>query len=165
MRKKTQEQQYLETLSKRLRLFDDEKKKLDKLQKGYSAECSLDNLQEFLTKDKLPCSDDLYLKTDDSYVQIDKLIVVENTAYVIDVKNYSGKYTFVENEWIHDDLPLQENIFEQLHNAMRAVKRVLLQAGSDLEVKGVLVFMNPKATIAIKDPVNDLVLDVREIGG
>ncbi|HIY56586.1 MAG TPA: NERD domain-containing protein [Candidatus Tetragenococcus pullicola] len=165
MRKKNPEYQYLETLSKRLTLFEKEKKKLERLQKGYAAECSLDRLQEFLTKDKLPCIDDLYLKTNESCVQIDKLIVVENTAYVIDVKNYSGKYTFVNNEWIRDNLPLQENIFEQLHNAMRAVKRVLLKAGSDLEVKGVLVFMNATATIDIKDSVADLVLDIREVGG
>ncbi len=166
MRKKSQEYQYLETLAKRLTLFKDEKEKLEDLKKGYAAECSLDRLQNFLTEEKLPCIDDLYLETHDSCVQIDKLLVVDKVVYVVDVKNYSGKYTFSENEWVKNEMPLQENIFEQLHNAMRAVKRVLLQAGADdLTVKGVLVFMNPNATIDIKDPVTDLVYDVRTVSG
>ena len=147
MRKMSQEYQYLQTLSERKLLKKNDQNSLNHLQRGHQGEQAFDALQQALTQNKLPCVDDLYLKTNTACVQIDKLLTVDGVAYVVDVKNYSGKYTYFENEWRKNEIPLQENIFEQLHNAMRAVKRGLLQAGSDFEVKGVLVFMNPKATM------------------
>ncbi|HIY57120.1 MAG TPA: NERD domain-containing protein [Candidatus Tetragenococcus pullicola] len=165
MRKMSQEYQYLQTLATRIQLTTTEQQSLTQLQKGYHGEQILDTLQETLTQTKLPCIDDFYLKTNTSCVQIDKLLVVAGVAYVIDVKNYKGLYTYSQNEWLRNDIPLQENIFEQLHHAMRAVRRIFLSEKVSLEVRGVLVFIDPQATIDIQENVNDVVLTYQEIAG
>lgn len=158
MRKKTQELQYLETMKKRLGLTQRERRQLEKLEKGYEGEVKLDQIQTELTGSLLPTMDDVWLKTDRTCVQIDKLLVVDSIVYVVDAKNYSGVYHFSTNETLRNGVPLQENILEQLHNAMRAVKRTFLKEGVTLEVCGVLIFMNDMATIQVADDVADLIL-------
>jgi len=165
MRKMSQEYQYLQTLSERKLLKKNDQNSLNHLQRGHQGEQAFDALQQALTQNKLPCVDDLYLKTNTACVQIDKLLTVDGVAYVVDVKNYSGKYTYFENEWRKNEIPLQENIFEQLHNAMRAVRRIFWAEKVDLEIRGVLAFIDPHATIDIKDNVNDIVLNAQDIAG
>ena len=165
MRRMTQELQFLKTLSERIALPKNDQNELRRLENGFAGEQALDRLQAVLTQEMLPCMDDLLLKANSSCVQIDKLLVVDGVTYVVDVKNYRGSYLFSEDEWIRNGLPLQENILEQLHNAMRAVKRIFIQEHVSLEVKGVLAFINPAANIEIKSEVSDLILTTRDISG
>lgn len=163
MRKMTQEFQYLTVLKQRLELTESEKRKYYQLQQGFEGEFKLDQMQAFLTTDTLSCIDDLVLGTNASCVQIDKLLVIDETAYVIDVKNYTGSYLFSNDEWMRNGLVLQENISEQLHNAMRAVRRIFHNERISLEVRGVLIFINPHAKIEIQGPVTDTILTYSEI--
>lgn len=94
MRKMVQELQFLTILKQRSELTDNEKKKYYQLQQGFEGEKELDLLQNILTADTLTCMDDLVIRTHSSCVQIDKLLVMNDIAYVIDVKNYSSSYTF-----------------------------------------------------------------------
>lgn len=163
MRKMTQELQFLTILKHRLALTENENARDYQLRQGFEGEKELDRLQQLLMKENLSYMDDLVLSTRSSCVQIDKLLVAGNTAYVIDVKNYTGTYIFANNEWVRNGLVLQENISEQLHNAMRAVKRIFHQEKISLEVQGVLIFIHPHAHIEIQEPVADTILHYQDI--
>lgn len=163
MRIPTKEMQFLQTLGKRKTLDFAEKKALARLKKGFNGEVWLDDLQAQLSKGPIPCLDDFAISTGKKSVQIDKLLVANGVAYVVDVKNYQGQYKLENNEWYCNGVLLQQNIMEQLHNAVRAIKRLFRQENIHLKVAGVLVFVGDGANIVLPDDVTDKILSGKAI--
>lgn len=158
MRYLPKELQYLQILSQRKKLNKEEGSQLRNLKKGYIGETWLDQEQLRLTGRTIFGMDDLDLRTDRSRVQIDKLLVAGDTAYVVDVKNYSGKYVLEGNQWTINGKILQKNILEQLHNAVRAIKRIFDKEDIVLNVQGVLVFIGPNSEITVLDEITDQIV-------
>ncbi|GKS81070.1 hypothetical protein LPAF129_07550 [Ligilactobacillus pabuli] len=149
MRKEALETQYLQVLQERVQLTTTEQAKFQRAQAGYQGECTFDRWSAELLTD---CLDDVNLSYQGSRCQMDKLFVHGSDLYVIDVKNYNGAYSYQAGCWYYNGRVLAHNIFEQLTRAQDLLARCLSDQHVKLQVKSVLVFMDPRVQLDLTDP-------------
>lgn len=165
MRKKPHKLQWLQVLSQRYLLTEEERETYQRLQRGYEGEKKLDQMADEFLKQGIISLDDLTLQYKNSVVQIDKLLIVGCRIYLIDMKYYRGNYVFKNGTWYIGEKMLTNNIFEQLRRAVRIIQNILNDNQIEMSVHGVLTFMNPNYTIDIVDDVHETVLIFDEIPG
>jgi len=163
MRKEAHELQWLETVGQRKQLTEEQRRALQRLQKGFLGEQQMDKLAKMFLSEKVLVIDDITLQYQNTVVQIDKILIIGNTVYIIDVKFYQGNYILQNNSWIRGGKFLTSNILEQLRKAVRVIENVFKEQQIDLQVKGVLAFLNPESSIQIKDQIPETVLSFNEI--
>lgn len=163
MRKATHELQWLEIKNSRTLLTEEENVAYQRLKKGQAGEKEFDQWMELILKQKLSFLDDKLIEYLHQIVQIDKLLLAGATLYVLDMKKYSGHYSCKNNVWYKNDERLVKNILEQLRQAVRLIQNILRRHHIDIEVKGVLVFMDPDSSIEICDPIDEIVLNYGQI--
>lgn len=151
MRKKSFDQQYLETLSKRTSLNIREQKQLQSCQKGFEGECRTDEVTVQVTKGLFLCLDDVNLVFDDQRIQIDKLLQIGNRLYLIDIKNYHGHYTFHDRTWYCNGKPLTHSIFGQIDRAHDILARIFAENHVNIEIIKVLVFTDYEVVLDIQE--------------
>ncbi|GBG93713.1 hypothetical protein LFYK43_01720 [Ligilactobacillus salitolerans] len=157
MRKQPPELQFLDILSQRTKLTAEEQRKLTVLRRGYQGEVELDQLVELFYPHPEMIMDDLTLSYSGQIVQIDKLLAVEQTLFVIDCKNYHGNYDFKNGSWFRNNKVLPHNILDQLDRACDTVLRIFQDNGVLLNVQGVIFFSDPNANISFQQPSKHLV--------
>lgn len=79
------------------------------------------------------------------------------------MKSYRGAYRFENNEWTVGKHVLSHNVYEQLRRAVRVVKGIFYEENLSLNVKGVLVFINPESQLEIVDLVEEATLSYDQI--
>lgn len=151
MRKKAPELQYLETLKTRTKLSYQEQQQLEADQKGYRGELTIDRLTKEIIVAQTPIIDDLNLQVDGQRVQLDKLVQIGNRLYLIDMKDYHGKYIFRKRTWYHNGKPLTHSIFSQIERAYDILARIFMEHNLTIEIVKVIVFTDPSAVIEIED--------------
>lgn len=151
MRKKSLELQYLETLAQRTKLSFAEQQQLVADQKGFQGESAVDYLTQAILPTQTEMMDDVNLCVDGKRVQIDKLIQVGRKLYLIDMKNYHGRYSFRNRTWYHNGKPLTHSIFSQIERAHDILARIFAEHHLVIEVVKVIVFTNPTAVIEVDD--------------
>jgi len=156
-RKMSHELQQLYLLNQRTLLDEKTKFHYQNLYLGYLGEIHMDKLVDTFC-DGLEYLNDLTLVFKETMVQIDKIILVNHTVFLIDMKYYRGHYLFQNNNWYKDDKILLTNILEQLRKAKRLLQNVFNTHQIPLKVEGVLAFMNPDANIEILDEVPEKIL-------
>jgi len=165
MRKKSHELQWLEVISQRGGLHENEIKMYQRLKRGFQGEVSFDKMCQLFLEEGVEFLDDVTLRYQFDTVQIDKLLMAGNTVYVVDVKYYRGAYTYENNEWRVGSTMLSNNIYEQLRRAKRVVQNIFQEADVKVNVQGVLVFINPESSIKVVDAVQEATLSFGEIPG
>ncbi|MEH7325224.1 nuclease-related domain-containing protein [Cytobacillus firmus] len=78
-------------LNTRMELTEKEKQHCSNLEKGYEGEMKFDLLAEKLPEEKLVIHD-LLLEVNNSYFQIDTLIISEGIIHLIEIKNFQGDW-------------------------------------------------------------------------
>lgn len=150
MRKRVHELQWLEAIKNRQGLNKEELKGYQRLLRGYQGEESFDKLcQAFLNK-RVETIDDITVAFQSQVTQIDKIIFSGERVYIVDVKNYRGSYRYINHEWKVGQRILSTNIFEQLRRAVRIVRNIYTESGIQMNVQGVLVFINPESNVEIE---------------
>ncbi|KFN93350.1 hypothetical protein TMUPMC115_0475 [Tetragenococcus muriaticus PMC-11-5] len=163
MRKKSHELQWLEIAGKRKQLDEEEQRALLRLQKGFLGEQQMDKLVESFLLGKVTIIDDITLQYQSVIVQIDKILIVGNIVYIIDMKFYQGNYILQNNSWQRGGKKLPTNILDQLRRAVRVLENIFKEHQMDVQVRGVLAFLNPDSNIEIKDNISERVLTFNEI--
>ncbi|GBG94523.1 hypothetical protein LFYK43_09820 [Ligilactobacillus salitolerans] len=153
MRQKNLELQFLETLCRRTQLDTKEENQLYRLQQGFTGECQVDQLIKRLPKHPFVL-DDLNIQFGQKVTQIDKLVLVGQTLYLLDVKDYQGKYTYQAGSWYHDGKILTGNILSQIDRARDILARILLDNNLSLTIEPVIIFVNPAVQLEIDDPAS-----------
>ena len=152
MRQEAPELQYIQALSQRVKLTKKEQHALQHALQGYNGECLFDRcLPPNLAQPEF-CMDDVDLSYQGSHCQIDKLLVIGDIAYLIDIKNYDGHYQYHDGSWYYDGKVLAHNIFEQITRAQGIVARCLSDQGLQMSVKSVLVFMKSTVQLDLTAP-------------
>ena len=157
MRKQSRTLQYLSILNTRTNLTASEERNLRVLKKGYQAEREFDDLTKLVFKRSDLILDDLTLKYGESIVQIDKLLAVKDVLYLIDIKNYSGQYTFQNGSWFRNNRVLSHSIFGQIDRARDILLCILQDKKIQMSVKSVIIFWDPNASISIQGPTNHII--------
>lgn len=163
MRKKPHDLQWLEVVKQRSALNPPEIAAYQKAQQGFLGEVTFDQMVETFLNKEFEFLNDFIIDYQNNQTQIDKLLVVGKIAYLIDMKYYQGNYQFKNNNWYLGEKVLTHNNFEQLRRAVRILQDIFRIHKIDLEVHGVLAFMNPESNLKIIDKVNETVLNYADI--
>ncbi|MCO8291126.1 nuclease-related domain-containing protein [Tetragenococcus halophilus] len=162
MRKKSHKLQWLEEVNHRGELTKEEANVYHRSKLGHKGETGFDKLCSYFLDKPFSIIDDITLSYQENILQMDKIIVNDHTIILIDIKNYHGQYTYVNNAWYTQKL-LPHDIYEQLRRAKRITKRLLDDFHINMKVEGVLIFMNPQSEITIKDEVTETTLTYEKI--
>lgn len=147
-RKKSLELEYYQLLKPRLPSKKVDENQLNYLSKGFEGERLFDKQLAKLTAESLTIAD-LQLTAGQSFIQLDTVLIINETIYLFEVKNYSGEYVIeAEGTWLHANgreikspivqLQRTEGIFRQLLQSLHLPRYI---------VKSFLVFPNEEFTL------------------
>lgn len=134
--------QILESLNYRTVLSTSEKKDYYNQLKGYDGELQFDNYLKMLPFDCLIIND-LLLKERGKMVQIDALILMGDTIYLYEVKNYSGSYDYKKDGlYAQSDFVITDPL-TQIHNSQPLLYNLVRRLGCKMEIRSQVVFIDP----------------------
>ncbi|OLO42168.1 nuclease [Alkalihalophilus pseudofirmus] len=156
-RSESHELMIMRYLNTRMKLNEKEKFRYLNLEKGYDGEVKFDKLTERLQEDRFILND-LILEVNNSYFQIDTLIISQGVIHLLDIKNHEGdcyleldKLYSVKTGWEYknpvNQLKRSETLFSQL---LQSLKYTYL-------VKSSVIFINPEFTL-YQAPMNQPII-------
>lgn len=86
---------------------------------------------------------DLMLKDGTSLSQIDSLIVTENSVHIFEIKNYTGEYTYKEEEMHSPYGFIIPSPTTQITNSRSLVHNIMRKTRLKLPIEAHVVFVNP----------------------
>jgi Nuclease-related domain len=144
-RKASPELMILEVLKNRFVLSEKEKQHYRNLKKGHECELLFDKKLSSLQEDYLILND-LLLKVNNTTFQIDTIIIA-NTIYLFEVKNYAGDYLY-ESDRIYKRPSLEiVNPLIQLNRSESLLRQLLQSLGFNFVINASVVFINPEFTL------------------
>lgn len=91
-------------------------------------------------------------------VQIDFLVISDDTIFHLEVKHYSGDYSIHEGQLLNEYGTMFYTPFQQIKRAHYELNHVITHYNINRELKSFLVFSNPKFTLKTHIPNNINVL-------
>ncbi len=148
----------MESLVNRSNLSKDERNRYAYLVKGFEGEQILDRRMEMMESDCLVLND-LLLKVNGTIVQIDSLLIMANTIYIYEVKNFEGEY-YCESDKMYKFSTKREIMspFIQINRSKTLLRQLIEQLGFNFSVKAFVVFVNQQFTLYQAPPQEELVL-------
>jgi hypothetical protein len=112
------------------------------LEKGFLGEKKFDKMLEILSNEWLILND-LLLEFNNTYFQIDTLLISQDTFYIIDIKNSEGDHYIDGDLWYKTPENEIKNPLEQLKRCESLFRRYLQKLGFTPKIESYLVFVNP----------------------
>jgi hypothetical protein len=146
-RTESEELLIMRRLNARMELSSNEKVRLYNLEKGYEGEVKFDLLAENLLEERYIIND-LLLKVNNSYFQIDTLIISQGLIQLLDIKNFEG-------DWYLNDEILKavknereyKNPVLQLKRCATLFRQLLQELKQNYLVDSSVIFINPEFTL------------------
>ena len=134
-------------LNTRMELTDKEKFHYLNLEKGYEGEVKFDQLTETLREERYIIND-LLLEVNNSYFQIDSLIISQGVIYLIDIKNYYGDF-YLKSDKLYTVKTNREykNPLDQLKRSTTLFNQLLQKHKHNYLVEPFIIFINPEFTL------------------
>ncbi|MGB6177864.1 nuclease-related domain-containing protein [Carnobacterium sp.] len=137
----------MESLERRTTLSRKHTNYLRGMQKGFQGELAFDRMAEELGQGCVILKD-LFLQPNMSNAfQLDALIVIGETIYLYEIKNYSGEYTYGPEMLLKKPDFELSNPLIQLQNTKNRLKIFLKELGYVLEIKAYVAYVNPEFTL------------------
>ncbi|WP_238579240.1 nuclease-related domain-containing protein [Neobacillus niacini] len=131
-------------LNARMNLNEDEKKQYLYLKKGYEGEVAFDLLTASNLNSEIYILNDIMLERNNSKFQIDTVMIVQNTIFPCEVKNYEGDYYYQNDEF--NLCKIKKPISNPLHQLKRSetmLREYLQDDGFHFHIEPYLIFINP----------------------
>lgn len=134
-------------LATRMELSDQEKFQHLNLEKGYEGELKFDQLAEGLLEERYVIND-LLLEVNNSYFQIDTIIISQTAINLLDIKNYQGDY-YIEADKLYSVTTKRErkNPIDQLKRSATLFRQLLQKLEMNYHVEASVIFINPEFTL------------------
>jgi len=110
-----------------------------RLLKGFEGELQFDL---WLANERYLKLNDVYLKIENSTIQLDSVLFIDDKIIAVDIKNYSSKYRVIDNHW--------SNEYRTLPNPLESITRqhfLLSKLFPKQQIVMMMVFINPKFSI------------------
>lgn len=135
---------YLDT---RMKLDDKNKHHLSNLEKGYEGEAKFDQLAVKIEEERYIIND-LLLEINNSYFQIDTLIISQGMIHLLDIKNYEGN-CYLESDKLYNVTTGREykNPLIQLSRSEGLFRLLLQNLKLNFLVEASMIFINPEFTL------------------
>ncbi|URM33177.1 NERD domain-containing protein [Cytobacillus firmus] len=134
-------------LNTRMELTEKEKQHWANLEKGYEGEVKFDLLTEKLTEERLVIHD-LLLEVNNSYFQIDTLIISESMIHLIEIKNFLGDWQLESDKLYAVNTGREyKNPVYQLKRSAALFRQLLQILKQTIPVEASIIFINPEFTL------------------
>ncbi|WP_077212900.1 nuclease-related domain-containing protein [Bacillus dakarensis] len=129
-------------------LTEKEKYRYLSLEKGFEGEKKFDMLADDFIKEERYIINDLLLEVNNSFFQIDKLIVSQGAIHLIDVKNFEGDY-YMDADRLFSATTKREykNPVIQLKRSETLFRQLLQNLKQSFPVEPYIIFINPEFTL------------------
>jgi ribosomal protein S27AE len=137
----------LRSLDARMELTRKEKQHYLNLQKGYIGEKFFE--KEWLEPLTTECYilNDLLLEHNNSFFQIDTVLILQKLIYLLDVKNYNGDFYIQDDNWYTMSGTKIKDPVMQLNRCETILRGILNEQRINMSVKSHLIFINPEFTL------------------
>ncbi|RHW41313.1 NERD domain-containing protein [Neobacillus notoginsengisoli] len=146
----------LRALNNRTVLSQSEKNHLSNLERGYEGELILDEKCKNIEGERYIIND-LLFQVNNSYFQIDSMIISRGVIYLLDAKNYQNDFIMKGDQFICVRSGQEyKNPIDQLKRCILLLNQLLHNYNLDYLVEGFVVFVNPEFTLyqaSIDDPI------------
>jgi hypothetical protein len=134
-------------LNTRMELTETEKFHYLNLEKGYKGEVKFDQLTETLREERYIIND-LLLEVNNSYFQIDSLIISQGVIHLIDIKNYYGDF-YLKSDKLYTVKTNREykNPIDQLKRSTTLFNQLLQKLKQNYLIESFIIFINPEFTL------------------
>ncbi|MEH7417981.1 NERD domain-containing protein [Neobacillus drentensis] len=134
-------------LNARMELADEEKWHYLSLEKGFEGEVKFDLFAESLQEERYIIND-LFLKVNNSYFQIDSLIISQGVIHLLDVKNFQGDFYLESDKLIAVKNDREyKNPIVQLKRSASLLRQLLQTLKLNYLVEASVIFINPEFTL------------------
>lgn len=146
-RSESKELQVLRSLHPRMELTEKEKNYYLSLEKGYEGELRFDHLAKDLQEERFIIND-LLLQVNNSYFQIDSLLISQGIIHLLDIKNFEGEfYLEADNLFSVKTGREYKNPVIQLNRAATLFRQLLRNLKYNYLVEASVVYVNPEFTL------------------
>lgn len=130
-----------------MKLAEKEKFRYLNLQKGFEGEVAFDRKAESILEERYIIND-LLLEVNDSYFQIDTLIISQDVIHFLDIKNYEGD-CYLEGDKLYSVTTNREykNPINQLKRSATLFRQLLQNLKLNFLVEPSVIFINPEFTL------------------
>ncbi|WML46983.1 nuclease-related domain-containing protein [Neobacillus sp. PS3-34] len=144
-------------LNARMELTEKEKFHYLNLEKGYEGEMKFDLLAETLQEERYIIND-LLLEVNNSYVQIDSLIISQGVIHLFDIKNFEGD-CYLESDKLYAVATGREykNPVDQLKRSGTLFRQLLQNLKQNHLVESSVIFINHEFTL-YQSPMNQPII-------
>lgn len=136
----------LNSLNTRMNLPNKDKQLYIYLKKGYEGEVLFDSLTEKIQSECIILND-LLLQVNISILQIDSLIIMSETIYFFELKNYEGDYYYQSDRLYKKNKTEIINPLIQLSRSEALLRQLLIKLGFNILIDASVVFINPEFTL------------------
>lgn len=156
-REKSQVLKIFEILAIRSELSSEDETNFQKQLKGFEGEVLFDEITADFLKESVVISDFTF-KVNGHICQVDTLVVTGSRIDIYEIKNYEGRYRYINNRFtlVSNELELLDPLV-QANRAEILMKQLLVQLKLNCTCESFAVFMHPNCTIYQNQP-NDRVL-------
>lgn len=143
----SKELKILRILNTRMNLQADEKRYYLNLEKGFEGEVEFDLLTEKLSVGCLILNE-LLLEWNGKDFQIDTFIILQETCFIFEIKNFEGEFIFQPHclKSLSAGKEFQ-NPLDQLNRCKLLLRPLLQSHGFNIPIDGYVVFTNPQFTL------------------
>jgi hypothetical protein len=146
IRSKPAKLETFESLNARMKLLEEDKRYFLNIKKGYEGEVMFDSLTEKL-QNECYILNDLRLKINNTFFQIDTLIIFQKLLQVFEVKNFEGDF-YYEREKLYTKTKSEiKDPILQLKRCESLLRQLLHNLGFSFPIEGLVVFVNPEFTL------------------
>lgn len=134
-------------LDTRMELSEKEKYYYQNLQRGYDGEVKFDLISCQLKDDRYIIND-LLLEVNNSYFQIDKLIISNDAILLLDIKNFEGDF-YLDSDKLYSVKTGREckNPIDQIKRSSTLFRQLLQNYKLSYLVEPSIIFINPEFTL------------------
>ena len=129
---------------------------------GLDGEMRMKEILEEYIKDQALIVHDLSIDYN-GQTQVDFLVMWDAYWWVIEVKNYSGLFTFEEETCYLNGYPLRRNQLSDMQNRLRIMKEVAASVDPRIQVEGSFILVHPHGVCKLSKSHNFEVLTCNEI--
>ncbi|MFD2443167.1 nuclease-related domain-containing protein [Bacillus sp. CGMCC 1.16607] len=137
----TEELKLFRLLNKRIQLSRKDLNYYLNLEKGFEGELKFDERLKSLTSDHLILSD-LLFEINNSFFQIDALLIISKTIYLFDIKNFEGDYYLDSGSWYTLSKSEIKDPLAQLKRSETLLRRMIQDLKLNFSIEAYLVFVN-----------------------
>jgi len=131
-----------------------------RLEKGYEGEKSLETLLTDYGDPNWFIIKNLWLDFNTNF-EIDTLLITQAGLYSFEIKNYTGRLEFTNNQWFRYGSKIGHDAISQTQKITTNLQYIIQKSPKAPNLKGILAFVGENNSVKINDEITDIKILIR----